>query len=89
MKAGGMRVVVVLVSGRPLVIDDVLPMADAVIAAWLPGTEGDGVADVLFGSHKPTGKLSFLWPKGSSTSFNIADPGYQTLFDIGYGLTYA
>ncbi|HWF48153.1 MAG TPA: glycoside hydrolase family 3 protein [Bryobacteraceae bacterium] len=88
MKASGLRVVVVLVSGRPLVIDDILPMADAVIAAWLPGTEGDGVADVLFGSHKPTGKLSFSWPKGSSTSFHIGDPGYRTLFDFGYGLTY-
>jgi beta-glucosidase len=88
MKASGLRVVVVLVSGRPLIIDDILPMADAVIAAWLPGTEGDGVADVLFGSYKPTGKLSFSWPKGNSTSFHIGDSGYRTLFDFGYGLTY-
>lgn len=88
MKAAGMRVVVVLVSGRPLVIDDILPQADAIVAAWLPGTEGNGVADVLIGSYNPTGKLSFSWPKGSSTSFHIGDPGYQTLFDFGYGLTY-
>jgi len=74
MKAAGMRVVVVLVSGRPLAIDDLLPHADAILAAWLPGSEGDGVADVLFGAYKPTGKLSFSWPK---------------LFKIGYGLGYS
>jgi beta-glucosidase len=89
LKNQGLRVVVVLVSGRPLVIDEILPHADAVLAAWLPGTEGDGVADVLFGSHKPSGKLSFSWPKGSSTSFHIGDSGYQALFDLGYGLTYS
>jgi beta-glucosidase len=89
MKAEGMRVVLVLISGRPLVIDDVLPYADAVIAAWLPGSEGDGVADVLFGKHKPGGKLGFSWPKGTSTSFHIGDPGYQTLHEIGFGLTYS
>jgi len=83
----GVRVVVVLVSGRPLIIDSILPMADAVIAAWLPGTEGDGVADVLY-RHKPTGKLSFSWPAGSATSFHIGDPGYRALFDFRYGLTY-
>ena len=89
MKSQGLRVVVVLVSGRPLVIDDILADADAIVAAWLPGTEGDGIADVLFGAHKPTGKLSFSWPKGISTSFHIGDPGYKTLFAVGYGLAYS
>jgi beta-glucosidase len=74
MKAAGMRVIVVLVSGRPLPIEDLLPHADAILAAWLPGSEGDGVADVLFGAHKPSGKLSFSWPK---------------LFKTGYGLSYS
>jgi beta-glucosidase len=89
MKSQGLRVVVVLVSGRPLVIDEVLPHADAIVAAWLPGTEGDGVADVLFGAYKPGGKLSFSWPKGTSTTFHVGDSGYKALFEVGYGLTYS
>lgn len=88
MKRAGIPVVVVLVSGRPLLIDDVLAKADAVVAAWLPGTEGDGVADVLFGDYRPTGKLSFTWPRGDSTSLARSDPGYKTLFAFGYGLSY-
>ena len=63
MKAAGIPVVVVLVSGRPLILEPILADADAVVAAWLPGTEGQGVADVLFGDFAPTGKLSFTWPR--------------------------
>ncbi len=59
MKAAGIPVVVILLSGRPMIIDKVIGKADAFVAAWLPGTEGDGVADVLFGDYKPTGKLSY------------------------------
>ena len=88
LKRAGIPVVVILVSGRPLAIDDLLDKADAVVAAWLPGTEGDGVADVLFGQAKPVGKLSFTWPRGSSTSFHLGDPGYETLFPFGHGLGY-
>lgn len=88
MKKAGIPVVVVLVSGRPLFIDDVMDQADAWVAAWLPGTEGAGVADVLFGDYKPTGKLSFTWPKSTSTSLHRGDAGYQTLFALGYGLSY-
>jgi len=88
LKRSGVPVVVVLVSGRPMAIDDILPKADALVAAWLPGTEGDGVADVLFGKSKPTGRLSFTWPKGSSTSFHLGDPGYETLFPFGSGLRW-
>ena len=88
MKAEGMKVVVVLTSGRPMIIDEIMPYADALVAAWLPGTEGDGVADVLFGSHKPSGKLSFSWPKAGTTNYRIGSPGYEKLFDVGYGLSY-
>jgi len=88
LKRSGAPVAVVLVSGRPLAIDDILPKVDAFIAAWLPGTEGDGVADVLFGKYKPTGKLPFTWPKGSSTSFHLGDPGYETLFPFGHGTSW-
>jgi beta-glucosidase len=63
MKAAGIPVVVVLLSGRPMILDKIIDKADAFVAAWLPGTEGDGVADVLFGDYKPTGKLSFSWPR--------------------------
>ena len=57
------RVVVIILSGRPVMLDAVLPLADAVIAAWLPGTEGAGVADVLFGDYPFSGTLSFTWPR--------------------------
>ncbi len=87
-KAAGIPVVVVLISGRPLFIEDAIEKADALVAAWLPGTEGDGVADVLFGDYKPKGKLSFTWPKGNSSSVHRGDPGYETLFPFGYGLSY-
>ena len=82
MKAAGIPVVVVLVSGRPMILGDVLDTASAVVAAWLPGSEGQGVADVLFGDYKPTGKLSFTWPKALGKG--TVDP----LFAYGYGLKY-
>jgi beta-glucosidase len=87
MKSAGIPVVAVIVSGRPLLIDSILEKADAIVAAWLPGSEGDGVADVLFGDYKPTGKLSFTWPRGDSTSLERSDPGYKTLFPFGYGIS--
>ncbi len=88
LKSAGLKVVAVIVSGRPVFLDDILDQADAIVAAWLPGTEGDGVADVLFGAYPPTGKLSFTWPRASSASLKRGDPGYRKLFDYGYGLTY-
>ena len=88
LKNAGAKVVAVILSGRPLFIEDIAGTADAIIAAWLPGTEGDGVADVLFGDYKPSGKLSFTWPKTTSTSLRLGDPGYQALFDFGFGLSY-
>jgi beta-glucosidase len=88
MKAAGIPVVVVILSGRPLFLEDIMNYADAIVAAWLPGSEGEGVADVLFGDYKPTGKLSYNWPKAASTSLHLGDAGYQTFFARGYGLSY-
>ncbi|MBN2618019.1 MAG: glycoside hydrolase family 3 C-terminal domain-containing protein [Spirochaetales bacterium] len=83
LKAKGYKIVTVLISGRPMIINEVLELSDAFIAAWLPGTEGDGVADVLFGKYNPTGKLPHTWPA------NISSGGSsETLFPLGYGLTY-
>jgi len=82
-------VVVVLVTGRPLIITDELAQADAWLAAWLPGTEGDGVADVLFGDHAPTASLTFSWPRDmAQIPINVDDNPYDPLFPFGHGLTY-
>ncbi len=89
VKQAGIPVVVVLLSGRPMIVSEVLPQADAFVAAWLPGTEGQGVADVLFGDYKPTGKLSFTWPKSmDQIPMNAGDRTYDPLFEYGFGLTY-
>lgn len=96
LKAQGVPVVAVLLSGRPLWVNPELNAADAFVAAWLPGTEGGGVADVLLRrvddrvSHDFTGRLSFSWPKRPDQGrLNRTDPGYDPLFPYGYGLTYA
>ena len=89
MKAAGIPVVVVLLSGRPMILGSTLDKADALMAAWLPGTEGEGVADVLFGDYKPTGKLSFSWPRTmAQVGIHMGDPNYDPLFKYGYGLSY-
>jgi beta-glucosidase len=89
MKKAGIPLVVVLISGRPIMINDIIGQSDSFIAAWLPGTEGQGVADVLFGDYKPTGKLSYTWPKSvSQIPINVGDKVYDPLFKIGYGLSY-
>ncbi len=89
MKKAGIKVVAVLVSGRPMIIDKVLDKCDAFVAAWLPGTEGQGVADVLFGDYKPTGKLSFSWPRSmAQIPINFGDANYDPLFKYGFGLNY-
>jgi len=88
-KRSGKPVVLVLISGRPLILGDVLDAAGAVVAAWLPGTEGDGVADVLFGAYKPTGKLSCSWPVNmSQIPINVGDPRAAPLFPYGHGLSW-
>jgi beta-glucosidase len=89
MKRAGIPVVVVLVSGRPMIINSVLDKVDAFVAAWLPGTEGQGVADVLFGDYKPIGKLSFTWPRSmAQIPINVGDKAYDPLFKYGFGLSY-
>ena len=85
--------VVVLVSGRPLVIEFELQLADAVVAAWLPGTEGDGVADVLFGERDAVGTLPYTWPRSvAQLPFDLdalpTDGCDAPLFPRGYGLRY-
>jgi beta-glucosidase len=86
LKAAGIPVVVILISGRPMILGSVLDKADAFLAAWLPGTEGDGIADVLFGAYKPTGKLSFAWPRSMEQYPRAKDT--NPLFAYGFGLTY-
>ena len=86
LKNKNIPVVVVLFSGRPMIITDEIEQWDSFIAAWLPGTEGQGIADVLFGDYKPTGKLSFSWPKSmDQLPISKAD---DHLFDFGDGLSY-
>jgi len=86
MKAAGIPFVVILFSGRPMILGDSLDKANAFIAAWLPGTEGDGIADVLFGDYKPTGKLSFAWPRFMDQYPHAKDT--TPLFPYGYGLSW-
>jgi beta-glucosidase len=92
-KKAGMPVVVVLFSGRPLILEPILEDLDALVAAWLPGTEGDGIADVLFGNYSPTGKLSVTWPAAmTQVPINVGPNGEKpqgALFDYGFGLSYA
>jgi beta-glucosidase len=87
-KESGVPVITVLVSGRPLVLDAALELSDALVAAWLPGTEGQGVADVLFGDYKPSGKLPRAWPHDNEQLSVHAGAGQKPLIPFGFGLTY-
>jgi beta-glucosidase len=79
------KVVVIIISGRPLVIVDYLGMADAWVAAWLPGTEGQGIADVIFGDLPFTGKTPFTWP-ASMDQLPLGSNEDAPLFPLGHGL---
>ncbi|KAG8098152.1 hypothetical protein GUJ93_ZPchr0013g37396 [Zizania palustris] len=82
------KCVVVLISGRPLVVEPYIGGIDAFVAAWLPGTEGQGVADVLFGDYGFTGKLSRTWFRSvDQLPMNVGDAHYDPLFPFGFGLT--
>lgn len=82
------KCVVVVISGRPVVMQPYLEKMDALVAAWLPGTEGQGVADVLFGDYGFTGKLARTWFKTiDQLPMNVGDPHYDPLFPFGFGLT--
>ncbi|CAD6229660.1 unnamed protein product [Miscanthus lutarioriparius] len=79
---------VVIISGRPIVIEPYVPLMEALVAAWLPGTEGQGVADVLFGDYGFTGMLPQTWFKSvDQLPMNVGDPHYDPLYPFGFGLT--
>jgi beta-glucosidase len=95
LKAAGVPVVSVFLSGRPMWVNPELNASDAFVAAFLPGGEGGGIADVLFRkpsgavNHDFHGKLSYSWPKrADQTPLNVGDKGYDPLFAFGYGLKY-
>ncbi|MET9502385.1 glycoside hydrolase family 3 N-terminal domain-containing protein [Streptomyces sp. NPDC006622] len=83
-----MRCAVLIVSGRPQIIGDRLDAVDALVASWLPGTEGAGVADVLYGRRPFTGQLPVTWPKSEAQlPINVGDASYDPQFPYGWGLT--
>lgn len=88
LREKGVPIITVLISGRPMIINPVLHMSDVFIAAWLPGTEGSGIADILFGDFSPQGLLSFSWPKDmEQLPINFGDSDYMPLFPYGFGIT--
>jgi len=85
---GAMKCAVLVVSGRPQLIGDQLGDVDALVASWLPGTEGDGVADVLYGKRAFSGQLPVTWPKSEAQlPINVGDASYDPQFPYGWGLT--
>lgn len=95
LKSEGIKTVSVFTSGRPMWVNPLLNASDAFVAAWWPGTEGAGIADVIFRNSDETihydfiGRLSFSWPKQpDQVSLNYGVPDYQPLFAYNYGLTY-
>jgi len=90
LKAAGIPTVSVFLSGRAMWVNPFLNASDAFVAAWLPGSEGGGVADMLFGKADFRGKLPYSWPKASDqTAVNVGDADYDPLFAYGFGLTFA
>jgi beta-glucosidase len=85
--AAAAKCVVLVVSGRPLIIPpDLLSHIDALVASWLPGSEGEGVADDLFGAHPYGGKLPVTWPRTvSQEPINVGDANYDPLYPFGWG----
>lgn len=96
LRAAGIPVVSIFITGRPLWVNPELNASDAFVVAWLPGSEGAGVADVMFADrtgsvrHDFGGRLSFSWPRDpEQAKLNAGDQPYAPLFPLGYGLTYA
>ncbi len=93
-KNKGIKTLVVLISGRPMVVTNQIEQSDAFVAAWLPGSEGEGVAEVLFGDNSFKGKLPHSWPKSiddfESNKYgpNFWDKTIEPLYPFGYGLQY-
>ena len=88
LKSQGIPVVSVFISGRPMWVNAELNASDAFVAAWLPGSEGAAVADVLFGKQDFKGKLSFSWPSEPQQIVNKGDEAYEPLLPYGFGLTF-
>ena len=95
-KSQGIPTIAIFLSGRPMWVNPEINASDAFVAAWLPGTEGGGIADVIL--RRPNGdiqydfhgKLSFSWPRtGTQTTVNVGDADYNPLFAYGYGLRYS
>jgi beta-glucosidase len=95
--AANKPLIIILISGRPMIIADQIAKSKAFVAAWLPGSEGGGVADVLYGAYNFTGKLRHTWPNtidqvpintGTVYSDEKHGSGGTPLFNYGYGLTY-
>lgn len=81
------KCVVIIISGRPIVIEPYVSSIDALVAAWLPGTEGQGITDVLYGEHGFSGKLPRTWFRTvDQLPLNIGDSHYDPLFPFGFGL---
>ena len=80
-KKEAVPVVAIIIGGRPLAITEYMDLFDSIIMAWLPGTEGEGIADVLFGKYDFSGKLTYTWRE------NPADTNSKVLFEKGYGLS--
>ena len=89
LSKSGKPIVMILISGRPMILEPILDKCDAILAAWLPGSEGAGISDVLFGDYSPTAKLSFTWPKNmKQIPINFGDTNYDPLYRFGHGLTF-
>ncbi|MDP8220959.1 MAG: glycoside hydrolase family 3 protein [Candidatus Stygibacter frigidus] len=84
----GIPVVTIMICGRPLVVNQELEQSKAFVVAWFPGSEGQGVADVIFGDYPIQGKLSFSWPRYDDENWNLGDKDYNPLFPYGFGLEY-
>jgi len=81
------KLIVVLITGRPLIISEQMPLMDALVVAWLPGSEGQGVADVLFGDVPFSGKLPYTWPRHMNQIPRSEDSQRTPLFPFDFGLS--
>ncbi|TQD73897.1 hypothetical protein C1H46_040599 [Malus baccata] len=81
------KCIVILITGIPIVIEPYISSIDALVAAWLPGSEGQGITDVLFGDHGFSGKLPRTWFRTvDQLPMNVGDSNYDPLFPFGFGL---
>ena len=87
MEAAGVPLVLILLTGRPVHVESYLPHFKAVVAAWLPGSEGEGVADVLYGDASFTGTLPKSWPHDTTAlPLSSLQAGADPLFAYGFGI---